>query len=222
MSRSFSFVLALALGGSASFLVACGTSASSLPPSDASTGDVTSGPTGDASSADANDDGPTEATEDGATEDAPNPSVCLAQPANACIDCCANLYPAGYEQFGKIELACACAPSLCGPPDGGADAATDGAADAGTDGGPSDAGADDGAAPDAGGAGGSDGGPLGNAACAATCTSYSSPDQSCVTCIRATLGSESAPGPCGLTVLAGCITETDCSPYFSCIEQCPN
>jgi hypothetical protein len=205
MSRPFSFVSALALCGSALVLGACGTSASSLTPGDASTNDAANG--SDDAASDAGQGG----VGDDAAVEAGNPRVCWAEPANTCIGCCAGLYPVGYGKFGKIELGCACVPTLCGP--------LDGDAGAGADGGPADAASGEGGALDGSA---SDGGPFGMGACSATCTAPSSPDDTCITCIRATLGSASAFGPCGSAVVGGCITDSDCNPYLSCIESCPN
>jgi hypothetical protein len=210
MSRPFSFVSALALCGSALVLGACGTSASSVTPGDASTSDAANGANDAASAADGGDGG---MSADAAT-DGPNPNVCWAESADSCLGCCADLYPVGYGKFGTIELGCACESTLCGPPD------SDGGA--GADGGAPDAGSDEGGAVDASASDAGDAGPFGTGACAATCTAPSTPDDTCVTCIRATLGSFSALGPCAGAVLGDCLTDSVCGPYFTCIEMCPN
>jgi hypothetical protein len=213
MSRPFSLAMAFTACGSALFLAACGTSATSPTPSDASTSDAANGSNDGASTSDAGEAG---IGEDAAT-DAPDPKVCWAESADSCLGCCANFYPVGYGKFGTIELGCACAPTLCGPLDGGTGAETEGGApDAASD----EGGALDGSASEAGTAG--DAGPFGTGACAATCTAPSSPEDTCITCIRATLGSTSALGPCGSTVLGGCLTDLQCNLYLSCIESCPN
>ncbi len=147
-------------------------------------------------------------TNEGATADAGDPGACLKLAADPCLSCCEGLYPSGYLTFGKLELTCACTADLCGAPDSGADGGDAGSDDGG------DAGSADGGALDAG--------PFGSVACGTTCSAHTSPDDTCITCLRATLGSSSAPGPCGLDVVGKCLNDTDCQPYFSCIEACPN
>jgi len=201
MARLLTVVAALALSGLPSSLAACGGSTSSASPNDASASDVgapdaqpqrEAGP-----SADAGDAAP--ADDDAATEDAGDAgdaAACATLASSACLSCCEGFYPTGFKKFGALELACGCAADLCGPPDGGADG-----------------GADDG--------GSTDGGVFGNDVCSVTCTAHTSPDNSCLTCLRATLGSTSAPGPCGVKVVSACIGDSDCKGYFACVENCP-
>ncbi len=208
MPRIPSLVSALVVSSAACLLGGCGTSASPASASDASASDGApaqeAGPGLDATVGDSG------ATNDAAT-DAGDPGACLKLAADPCLSCCEGLYPSGYLTFGQLELACACTADLCGAPDGGAD---------GGDAGPSDGG--DAGSVDGGDGGALDAGPFGSAACGTTCSAHTSPDDTCVACLRATLGSSSAPGTCGLTVVGGCVNDTDCQAYFSCVEACPN
>jgi hypothetical protein len=194
-----SLAAALVVSSAAWLLAGCGTT-STTPASASDAGD--GAPTQEAGpSLDATVDAADSATTDDAATDAGDPAACVPLAPNACLSCCQGIYPAGYLTFGKLELTCACTADFCGALDGGADGG--------------DAGSEDGGALDAG--------PFGTVACGTTCSAaHTSPDDTCLTCLRATLGSTAAPGPCGIDVLSGCVNDTDCDSYFSCVEACPN
>lgn len=167
-------------------------------------GSSSAGPAADAGAKDAT------STDAGANpgDSASDAQDCLALGAtsDSCRSCCATAYATGYDTFGNLTLACACAGSYCGPSEAGAPDANVG------DGG--DAGGDAGQPTD-------DGGLFGQASCAQTCNGMQDPDTACSNCIDQTLGNETVPGPCGLDVVTTCLPDTDCSAYFSCVENCP-
>jgi len=175
-------------------------------------GSVTDAPSGggDSSLADA---GASDASADDGGDSAPPDCLALGATTASCRSCCANGYAAGSKVFDRFTAECACQPAFCGPPEAGvADAAGDDGGDAEAS--PGDAGSDDGAAA-------TDSGLYGTSVCAATCSGKAAPDPACNTCILSTLGSVNDLGPCGSTVLAQCLTDTTCTAYFGCIENCP-
>jgi hypothetical protein len=203
-----SLVSAAVVCCAATLVAACGTTASSGSASDASADGASQQEAGSLPDATLDGEDSASANDDAAT-DAGDPAACAKLATSPCLSCCQGLYPTGYQSFGGLELTCACTADLCGPLDGGADSG-----DAGPDGGALDAGALD--------AGAFDAGPFGSVACGTTCSAHTSPDSTCLTCLRATLGSNAAPGPCGITVVSACIGNADCKSYFTCVEACPN
>jgi hypothetical protein len=125
--------------------------------------------------------------------------------AKACRACCVMTYPAGYKALIDAELACGCADTLCGPPDGGG-AGDGGAGDAGGDAG------------DAGG----DGGVVGPGSCTANmCDKKAKTDPQCLACLASVTGTMKNPKHCYMSVAAACMASADCTSFVGCEATCP-
>jgi hypothetical protein len=212
--HSFSLALAVVLGASPLF-VGCGSTGtndvtggdggSNNNVADGSLPDAFAGGGGDGGGADGGGADSGDGGGDSAAADAGPSCYGAGATQDGCRSCCETKYPAGYNSFANLTIACACQGSLCGPLEGGLPEG--GTSDAGTDAG------DDAAA--------GDGGIYGQAVCAATCNGTANPSAACNTCIYSTLGAVSALGPCGGTVVSACISDVDCTNYFGCVENCP-
>jgi hypothetical protein len=203
MRRFSSFALFLAVpvvalahcGGSNATNVGGGDDAGDASLDGAATGDATASDGAGSDGSTSGDDGSTLADtatgDDGADGDG---SACGSNGGTraACVTCCTTAHPQGAESLASDELACACTPEDCGSLEGGP------------------------ATPDAGTGG------LGTGACSAECAMPGhNPGATCDVCLRRSVGSMTAHGPCYTQVSAACEADDACKAYAACELTCP-